>query len=104
MIDEIRKEKQPLQKPQIPERDKVEETRVDMETRDKRDGGLVKHVKEDAVKVSRLNITDHEITPRESDRPKIHPMVIYLSCNFLKILFRPFIKCNFLKLLQILSY
>ena len=76
MIDEIPDEKQPLQKRDITKKDKVKETHVDMETCDKFDGGP--DMKEDVVKVGRLNIIDHKITPRESDRPKIHEMVIYI--------------------------
>ena len=76
VIQEIPEEKQPLQKRDIPKRDKVKETRLDIEPCDKFDGRPITHVKEDAVKVGRLNITDHEITQRESDRPKIQQMVI----------------------------
>ena len=76
VIDEIPDEKQPLQKRDIPKRDKVKETHLDMETCDKFDGGP--DVREEVVKVGRLNIIDHKITPRESDRPKIHEMVIYV--------------------------
>ena len=49
-----------------------------METCDKYDGGQAPAVKEDVVKVGRLNIIDHEIPTRESDTFKIHQMVIFL--------------------------
>ena len=76
VIDEFPEQKEPLQKRDIPTRDKVKETRLDIEPCDKFDGGPIMRVKEDAVKVGRLSITDHEITQRESDRPKIQQMVI----------------------------
>ena len=82
VIDEIPEEKQPLQKRDIPKRDRVKEGRLDIEPCDKFDGRPKMHVKEDAVTVGRLNITDQEITQRESDMPKIHQMVICRSLLF----------------------
>ena len=76
MINEGPEEKQPLKKREIPKRDKVKEKHVDMETCDTFDGGP--DVREDVVKIGRLNIIDHKITPRESGMPKIHEMVIYV--------------------------
>ena len=76
VIDEIPEEKQPPQKREIPKGDEVQGTIVDIKPCDKFDGRPKIPVKEDAVKVGRLNITDHEITLRESDRSKIHQMVI----------------------------
>ena len=84
VIEEIPEEKQPLQKRDIPKREKVKQTRLDIEPCDKFDGGPIMHVKEDSVKVGRLNVTDHEITLRESDSPKIHQMVICPSLSFSK--------------------
>ena len=88
VINETPKEKQPLQKRDIPKRDKVKETQVDVQTCDKFDDGSVTHVKEDVVKVGRLNIAEYKIIPSESEKPKVHEMVIYISCNFRKMLFR----------------
>ena len=66
VIDELPEENQPLQKRDIPKREKVKETRLDIEPCDKFDGRPITHVKEDAVKVGRINITDHETTQRKS--------------------------------------
>ena len=82
VIDEMPEEKQPVQKPDIRKRNKVKETRVDMEPRDSVEQRQAPLVKEEVAKVGRLNITEYEKTPRESDRPKIHQMVIYFSYNF----------------------
>ena len=82
VIDEMPEEKQPVQKPDIRMRDKVKETRLDMEPGDSVEQREVPLVKEEVAKVGRLNITEYEKTPRESDRPKIHQMVIYFSHNF----------------------
>ena len=82
VIDEIPEEKQPVQKPDIQKRDKVKETRVDMEPCDSVEQRQAPLVKQEVAKVGRLNITEYEKTPRESDRPKIHQMVIYFSYNF----------------------
>ena len=82
MIDEMPEEKQPVQKPDIRKRDKVKETRVDMEPCDSVEQRQAPLVKQEVAKVGRLNITEYEKTPRESDRPKIHQMVIYFSYNF----------------------
>ena len=82
VIDEMPEEKQPVQKPDIRTRDKVKETRVDMEPRDSVEQRQAPLVKKEVAKVGRLNITEYEKTPRESDRPKIHQMVIYFSYNF----------------------
>ena len=82
VIDEMPEEKQPVQKPDIRKRDKVKETRVDMEPRDSVEQRQAPLVKEEVAKVGRLNITEYEKTPRESERPKIHQMVIYVSYSF----------------------
>ena len=82
VIDEMPEEKQPVQKPDIQKRDKVKETRVDMEPRDSVEQRQAPLVKEEVAKVGRLNIPEYEKTPRESERPKIHQMVIYFSYNF----------------------
>ena len=82
MIDEIPEKKQPVIKREIPKRDRIKETRVDIETYEEFEGGLSPHVKKDVVKVGRLNISDDEKPPRESDRPKTHQMVRYFSHNF----------------------
>ena len=81
VIDEIPEGKQPLIKRGIPKRDKVKETRVDVEMCDEVEGRQASHLKEDVVKVGRLNITDYEDTTREFHRPKIHQMVICFSNN-----------------------
>ena len=75
MIDEVSEEKQPLIKREMPKRDKVKEKRVDMETCDKVEGLPAPQVKEDVVRVGRLDITDHAKTRRESVTQKIHQMV-----------------------------
>ena len=82
VIDEMPEEKQPMQKPDTRKRDKIKEARVDMELCDKVEQRQAPLVKEEIAKVGRLNITEYEKTPRESDRPKIHQMVIYFSYNF----------------------
>ena len=82
VIDEMPEEKQPVQKPDIRKRDKVKETRVDMELRDSVEQRQAPLVKQEVAKVGRLNITEYEKTPRESERPKLHQMVIYVSYNF----------------------
>ena len=82
VIDEMPEEKQPVQKPDIRKRDKVKETRVDMEPCDSVKQRQAPLLKQEVAKVGRLNITEYEKTPRESDRPKIHRMVIYFSYNF----------------------
>ena len=82
VIDKMPEEKQPVQKPDIRKRDKVKETRVDMEPRDSVEQRQAPLVKQEVAKVGRLNITEYEKTPRESDRPKIHQMVIYFSYKF----------------------
>ena len=83
VIDEMPEEKQPVQKHDIRKRDKVKETRVDMEPRDSVEQRQAPLVKQEIAKVGRLNITEYEKTPRESDRPKIHQMVTYnFSYNF----------------------
>ena len=71
IIDEMPEEKQPVKKPDIRKRDKVKETRVDMEPCDKVEQRQASLVKEEVAKVGTLKITDHEKTPRESGRPKI---------------------------------
>ena len=82
VIDEMPEEKQTVQKPDIRKRDKVKETRIDMEPCDSVEQRQAPLVKQEVAKVGRLNITEYEKTPRESDRPKIHQMVIYFSYNF----------------------
>ena len=88
VIDEIPDEKQPSIKSEIPKRDKVMETRVDIEIRDKDKRGPALQVKEGLVKVGRLNIAYYENAPKESDSPKIDQKVIYFCCDFAHMLFR----------------
>ena len=90
MIDEIPEEKQPLIKREIPKRDKVMETRVDIETSDKVKEGRAMQVEEDVVKVGRLNIADYEKAPKASDELKIYQTVMYFPCIFCSILAQPF--------------
>ena len=82
VIDEMAEGKEPLVKPDVPRRDKVEETCVDIETYDKVESRQGPDVKEDVAKVGRLKITDYENTRKESDRLTLHQMVIFFSWNF----------------------
>ena len=75
VIDEMPEEKQSMQKPDTRKRDKIKEGRVDMELCDKVEQRPEPLVKEEVAKVGKLNITEYEKTPRESDRPKIYQMV-----------------------------
>ena len=82
VIDEMAEGKEPLVKPDVLRRDKVEETCVDMETYDKVERRQAPDVKEDVAKVGRLKITDYENTRKESDSLTLHQMVIFFSWNF----------------------
>lgn len=52
----------------VRKRDEVNETCENIERYYKVEKGLIPQVKEDVVKVGRLNITDHEKAPKESQR------------------------------------
>ena len=68
MIEEIPEEKEPLAKYDFLKRDEVRKTHEDMETYYPVKRGQTQQVKDDVVKVGRLNIADNEKTPRENKR------------------------------------
>ena len=66
VIDEIPEEKEEVMKPDAVKRDEIQRSR--REDVDTRYEVSKKQVKEDVVKVGRLDITDYEKTPRESQQ------------------------------------
>ena len=69
MIEEkIPEEKGPLGKYDALKPDEVKETPEDIEKHYKTERGPTRQMKEDVVKDTKLNITDYEIAPKESEQ------------------------------------
>ena len=65
VIEEIPEEKEEVTKPDVVKRDEIRTRREDIDTHYEIEEVPTKQVKEDVVKVGRLDITDYEKAPRE---------------------------------------